>query len=229
VLSAKYDLALPIHIRNHLVPRKAGKVLAYLQRHGFLASRGLEIGCGRGWEMKRILQAGHSIVGTDLATGQVQLAAKEMNHPRATFFAADARKLPFREQTFDFAYVIGSFHHIEDVQDQHMALAEMARVVRDGGAVFLHETNPRNPLFRFYMGDIFPVLRSIDVGSEQWLDPRALRNVPRLELCDIQYFTFLPDFLPAWLFQALRPLETWLEKSPAAVFSAHYMAVFRKF
>ena len=175
-----------------------------------------------------MLKAGYQIVGTDVAMGQVHLAATDIANPRAAFVTADGRRLPFRDEVFDFAYVIGSLHHIENEQDQRQTLKEMARIVRVGGIIFLHETNPRNPLFRFYMGYVFPVLRDIDVGSELWVDPRKLEGIPHLDLREVQYFSFLPDFLPAWLYRMLLPVEAWLERSRASTFSAHYMAVFQK-
>jgi hypothetical protein len=44
----------------------------------------------------------------------------------------------------------------------------------------------------------------------------------------VEYFTFLPDFLPEALLTLLRPLEAWLEASFLRGLSAHYVACFRK-
>jgi hypothetical protein len=45
---------------------------------------------------------------------------------------------------------------------------------------------------------------------------------------EVRYFTFLPDFLPQGVVRLLTPLERLLERSPLAVYSAHYMAVLQK-
>ena len=45
---------------------------------------------------------------------------------------------------------------------------------------------------------------------------------------DTQYFTFVPDFVPEGIWKLLRPVETWLERSRWSVYSAHFMAVWKK-
>ncbi len=225
-LASKYDLQLPAHVRDHLVPRKAGGIIDFVRSHAPTARAALEIGCGRGWERSRIEAAGYRVVGTDIAVSQVRLASAGRGPSRLV--AADARDLPFADGHFDFAYIVGSLHHIEDREDQRRALSQMARVVKPGGFVFVHETNPRNPLFRFYMGYVFPILRDIDVGSELWLDPRRFEDLPGLGWRETQYFTFLPDFLPKWLFGALAPLESWLEGTRFRAWSVHYLVVLEK-
>src|SRR5690606_21159688 len=94
--------------------------------------------------------------------------------------------------------------------------------------VFLHEINTLNPLFRFYMSYVFPLLRRIDEGNERWINPKALPEIPHGRWLRVEYFTFLPDFLPRPLVRLLRPLEAWLETSPWQHLSAHYVAVLVK-
>jgi hypothetical protein len=101
----------------------------------------------------------------------------------------------------------------------------MLRVTKAGGLLFVHEINTRNILFRFYMGYIFPSLNCIDEGVERWLLPHRLELYTRQPIVEVQYFTFLPDFVPQRLVRVLRPIERLLEISPLRVYSAHYMAV----
>ena len=51
------------------------------------------------------------------------------------------------------------------------ALAEVARCLRPGGRLIVHEINVHNPFFRFYMNYVFPLLTRIDLGNEWWLSP----------------------------------------------------------
>ena len=44
-------------------------------------------------------------------------------------------------------------------------------------------------------------------------------------MVDIRYFTFLPDFVPAFIVRALAPVERALESSAFRGYSAHYVAV----
>jgi len=101
-------------------------------------------------------------------------------------------------------------------------------VLKPGGRLFVHEINTRNVLFRFYMGYVFPSLNCIDEGNERWLLPHALGGYTDARTIGIEYFTFLPDFMPAPIVRLLRPIEKLLEASPLRVYSAHYMAILQK-
>jgi hypothetical protein len=94
--------------------------------------------------------------------------------------------------------------------------------------LFVHEINTRNILFRFYMSYVFPSLNLIDEGVERWLLPNRFGVYTDVPVSEVRYFTFFPDFLPQGLVSLLTPLERWLERSSLNVYSAHYMAVFRK-
>jgi SAM-dependent methyltransferase len=136
--------------------------------------------------------------------------------------------IPAETGTFDFVYCINVLHHLESVDQQRVAFAELARVLRPGGLIFVHEINTRNILFRFYMGYVFPSLNCIDEGIERWLLPHKLGTYTPLPVVDIRYFTFLPEFLPDVFLRAFGPIERALERSPLRPYSAHYMAVLRK-
>src|SRR5205807_6354756 len=98
-----------------------------------------------------------------------------------------------------------------------------------GGRLLVHESNPRNPLFRFYMGYLFPILKSIDEGTEWWIDPRSwVSSRSELRLEAVRYFTFLPDFTPKRLLGPALALERLLERGPTKPYSAHYLAVVRR-
>ena len=51
------------------------------------------------------------------------------------------------------------------------------------------------------MGYIFPLIKIIDTGAEEWLLPRELAAVKSLSLRGTHYFTFLPDFTPKAIYQ----------------------------
>ena len=76
---------------------------------------------------------------------------------------------------------MGVLHHLPGPEAQARALGEVARVLRPGGRFMVHESNPKNPLFRFYMGYVFPVLKSIDEGTEHWIHPRHWAGMPGLD------------------------------------------------
>ena len=136
--------------------------------------------------------------------------------------------LPFADGAFDFVYTVNVLHHLPSRQHQRRAFDEARRALRAGGIFFLHEINVTNPLFRLYMGYLFPLLRNIDLGTERWLLPGSLAALPGWRLRQVRYFTFVPDFLPRRLAAPAWKLERRLERSRWAPLSAHYMAVLEK-
>jgi SAM-dependent methyltransferase len=86
-------------------------------------ARALEVGCGGGMLQHMMPR----YIGVDIATS----AERFMQQP---FVAASATRLPFPDQTFDVVWSIWTLEHVIDPAGM---LAEMQRVVRSGGFVFL--------------------------------------------------------------------------------------------
>jgi SAM-dependent methyltransferase len=100
-------------------------------------SRILEAGCGLGhlWtENLDRLPERWSIMLTDASPGMVAEAGALLgSNRRFEFRVADARKLPFEEETFD---AVVANHMLYHVPDRPRALAEISRVLRDGGTLY---------------------------------------------------------------------------------------------
>jgi hypothetical protein len=113
-----------------------------------------------------------------------------------------------------------------DSASQRAAASEVSRVLKPNGCFIIHETNPRNPLFRFYMGMCF-LLKSIDEGTERWISPLELAGKQRASVVPASLLHVSSRFVPRFL---LRPfaIERRLEQSRLKFFSVHYMAVLRK-
>lgn len=227
-LAAEYEEQIPAHIRERLLDRKIAFMQARLERASIGAgARGLDIGCGQGWYACEMALRGYHVEALDQSADQV---AQARRHAAARgcdvrFEAVDAERLPFPDASFDFAYSINVVHHIIDPQKRGRALAEIVRVLRPGGVFFLHEINTHNPLFRLYMSYLFPLMCQIDEGTERWIKPTDLPRVAGATWSpEVDYFTFLPDFTPKVVLEALRGLEAWLERSPVRSWSAHYVA-----
>jgi SAM-dependent methyltransferase len=98
-------------------------------------TRMLDVGCGAGAAEVSI---GHMHVsqlrqyGVDIKVSEVLAAAREAaaHNQRAQFAAADAVRLPFRNEVFDSTYCVAVLQHIADV---NAAVAEIARVTRVNG------------------------------------------------------------------------------------------------
>ncbi len=227
-IAAGYEEQIPAHIRERLLGRKVAFMRRRLDESGIDAeARGLDVGCGQGWYACEMAARGYRIDALDQSADQVsharRYAAARACH--VEFQATDAARLPFPDATFEFAYSINVIHHVTDPEARAAVLSEIVRVLKPGGIFFLHEINTHNPLFRFYMSYFFPLMCNIDEGTERWVKPTQLPEVPGARWDpQVDYFTFLPDFTPRPVLDALRGFEEWLERSPLRAWSAHYVA-----
>jgi ubiquinone/menaquinone biosynthesis C-methylase UbiE/uncharacterized membrane protein YbhN (UPF0104 family) len=227
-----YDVQIPLARRQALLTTKTELMRQQIATHGG-GHRGLDVGCGQGWYVARMRELGFDVGGIDASVGQVQLGLKNLetvHHQGASDLVqvGSVLEIPSPDGTYDFVYTINVLHHLSSVAEQRAAFAELIRVLKPGGLLFVHEINTRNVLFRFYMGYVFPSLNCIDEGVERWLLPHRLDRYTDASVVDIRYFTFLPEFAPRPFVRLLAPIEKALESSPLAIYSAHYMATLRK-
>jgi ubiquinone/menaquinone biosynthesis C-methylase UbiE len=96
--------------------------------------RALELGCGTGFFLLNLIQAGVARRGavTDLSPGMVKVATRngESLGLDVDGRVADAEGIPYEDNTFDLVVGHAVLHHIPDVE---LALAEVVRVLRPGG------------------------------------------------------------------------------------------------
>ena len=222
-----YDVQIPESRRHALLAKKTELMRDVIATRAARRAAGLDVGCGQGWYVARMRELGFDVDGIDASAGQIALAARHVG-TRGLVRVGSVLGIPAADATYDFVYTINVLHHLRSVDEQRRAFAELLRVLRPGGLLFVHEINTRNVLFRFYMGYVFPSLNCIDEGVERWLLPHRLAMYTDAPVVDLRYFTFLPDFLPQALVRLAAPIERLLESSPFAPYSAHYMAVLRK-
>jgi ubiquinone/menaquinone biosynthesis C-methylase UbiE len=91
----------------------------------------LEIGCGDGHIVGFIAAEGRSATGVDIDGGQFNQRYIKYG---ANLIRADASKLPFKDESFDFAFSYATFEHISDLDN---VLSEVYRVLRPGGHLFV--------------------------------------------------------------------------------------------
>jgi 2-polyprenyl-3-methyl-5-hydroxy-6-metoxy-1,4-benzoquinol methylase len=99
----------------------------------------LDVGCGRGHVVNALRSLGVNAEGIDLNPNAAEVAM--VPHVKTM----SALELGYEDGYFD---AVVSFHAVEHIPDAHLAMREMARVVRPGGKVLLiYPAEPVRGLF----------------------------------------------------------------------------------
>lgn len=157
----------------------------------------LDYGCGAG-DLMRVL-AGLGVradfSGCDVSAGMLAEAEKRWPGelgaaPRLA--AQDGPRAPFAAGRFDIATVSAVLHHVP-VAERPAVYAELGRVLKPGGRLYVFEHNPRNPLVRYVIArtpiDENAIL--LDASEVQ----HGLLDSGRYEL-ETDYLMFTPPGLP---------------------------------
>ena len=110
-------------------------------------SRVLDLGCGGGGELQRLLALGSDprrLTGIDLLPFRLDGAREAV--PGVAFLAADGGAMPFRDSSFDLAMLFTVLSSILDPGLRHEVAEEVRRVLRPGGALLWYDFkwNPTN-------------------------------------------------------------------------------------
>lgn len=93
----------------------------------------LDAGCGHGRYLSRFAALGATAVGVDVGRGP-EAAGVPRDDPRIHVVQGDVLRLPFADGAFDLAFCDGVLHH---TPDPRRGFAELCRVVKPGGAVYV--------------------------------------------------------------------------------------------
>ncbi len=105
----------------------------------------LEVGCGEGGNLVNLGAVVRSdarlVVGMDLFERKVAFGQRQV--ATARFVCGDALALPFKDESFDAVLCRDLLHHLED---RGPAIAELRRICKPGGDLWILEPNGRNLL-----------------------------------------------------------------------------------
>src|SRR4029079_8218241 len=108
---------------------------------------------------------------------------------------ADVRTLPFRDETFDVIYSMGTIEHFDETEQ---AVSEIARVLIPGGRVIIGVPNRHDPFLRPLLVAVLQALGLYAYGDEKSYSRRALR-----EMLEQAGFSVVAEtsilFMPGWL------------------------------
>ena len=153
----------------------------------------LDYGCGAG-DLMRVLAglgAQASFTGCDVSQGMLAEASTRwpaaLGAPPRTA-RQDGVRAPFADASFDIATASAVLHHVPP-PERAGVYAELGRVVKPGGRIYVFEHNPRNPLVRYV------VARTPIDENAILLDPHEVRHgllaAARYEI-ETDYLMFMP-------------------------------------
>jgi len=191
---------------------------AVLDRIG--EGRILDVGCGQGFESARLLRPGCEVVGVDYSSDAVSTAAARYGPGGLRVAQMDALGLAFGTASFDAAC---SSHLIEHFTDPESHVAELARVLKDGGLacvltpnkpadfenpfhLHLFERDELRTMLERHFGDVW--LGGVDAAPHVKADFEARRiragKVLRLDAFDLRHR--MPYSWYVWAYTRLLPL-----------------------
>jgi tRNA (uracil-5-)-methyltransferase TRM9 len=147
------------NLRHRSIFTSELKELARRWRGGRL----LNVGCAHGPDFPPFGE-GFELHGIDFSRRMLELARKYADKYQfdVNLAAADARYLPYADNTFDRAIAVATYHHIEGREARWQALKELRRVLRPGGEAFITVWNKWQLKFWFRPKDILVPWRSRD-------------------------------------------------------------------
>lgn len=122
------------NFRHYSIFRTELEELAAKWQNGRL----LNIGCGHGADFLP-LRDKFEFYGLDFSSEMIKQAVRysqKFNFP-VNLVIADACRLPFSSESFDWAISVATYHHIKGKEEQTESLKELKRVLKPGGEAFI--------------------------------------------------------------------------------------------
>ena len=124
----------------------ATQILPPLSQGAFV----LDVGAGRGLWLMQLVELGYRVIGLDYISDVVAHGNREIKfqhvEDKARFIYGDVRDLPLADHSFDAVTDIGLLQHL-DVSDWNKYIAEIKRVVKQGGYVLNVSLSKETPRF----------------------------------------------------------------------------------
>lgn len=134
-----------------------------------------ELCCGHS-EAARLLGGRYErLVGVDISLQMLSVARDEHEDPCVHFCQGDATRLPLASRMFDTVVMLGGIHH---VPNRPALFAEVARILKPGGAFYFREPLDDFPVWRAIRRMVYRFSPALDADTERPL--RRAETVPLL-------------------------------------------------
>jgi ubiquinone/menaquinone biosynthesis C-methylase UbiE len=104
-----------------------------------------DIGAGTGFMSEGLLNLGLTVIAVDESPEMLSVAKNKLgSNLGAEFRLGSAEKIPIEDESVDYAFANMMLHHSETPE---LAVREMARIVRPGGAVVVTDLDEHDAVF----------------------------------------------------------------------------------
>ena len=126
------------------------RISPWLNRIDYGGKKVLDVGCNTGILLIPLLEKGVDIVGVDISKSDIKKAKEKLkgnNFSSDKASVADAKNLPFEENSFDMVLLSDILEHVSKPES---VAKEAYRVVRPGGYILATVPNQRHPVVKFF-------------------------------------------------------------------------------
>jgi SAM-dependent methyltransferase len=146
--------------------------------------------------------------GVDISPPIVAQARKAFDEPDGHPLrdaVGDVRDLPFRGDSFDAIYSMGTIEHFDETE---RAVGEMARVLKPGGRAIIGVPNRHDPFLRPLFVTLLQAIGMYGYGYEKSYSRRALKQMLEAAGLSVVAETAIL-FIPGWLRMLDLACHTW--------------------
>ena len=191
--------------------------------------RVLDLGCGYGEDSFDLISRDNNVTGVDISDLYINFCNNysKKNYPDKNFkfLTMDSHNLKFDDESFDLVIGRGILHHL----DFNIALKEVNRVLKKGGAAYFQEPLGVNPMLKFFRL-ITPHLRTKDERPFYKKDLVDLEKKFSVQFYFFGMFSFVASVLTSpftknpnnFLVKSLNFFEKKLIQSNYFKYFAHY-------
>ncbi len=158
----------------------------------------LELGAGPGIIALKVASAAHRMIATDSSRQMIAEAKKKKAPDNLHFQVADARTLPYADGQFDVVIIANTLHIMPDA---HLALAEIARILKRDGLLIAPNFVREN--LRFLAKLRYRLCQFLGIGFQHVWTAQEYRNFLQEHGFYIQAQELLPSSVPVLYVEAI--------------------------
>lgn len=156
---------------NGIRPTMPDQIMDGLFSHLPQQPRILDVGCGTGIITRQLAKRGANVIGTDIDARMIEEAKQRLD--KIDYLVTPTDKLPLPDSTYDAVTAFSAFHWFANAQ----ALAEIKRVLKNGGYLFIANRNQIGNLRKEYLQVLQSFIEKPLPSAKQNYEPAALIKV----------------------------------------------------